>query len=147
MDLEILHTPLRFQLYGLSGAVEGERYAQVGLRLMDQMWMLVKEAQLPTTGINHWVYLPGDRMFVGVEVKSGNASQIPPQLEPLDFQLGHYARHLHVGPYHDLPQKWKVLKAELASRGETVTFPSLEVYGHHCSDPAKTETTILLGLK
>lgn len=147
MDLEILHTPLHFQLYGLSATVEGERYAEVGLRLMDQMWKLVKEAQLLTTGINHWVYFAGDRMFVGVEVKSANASQIPPQLEPLAFELCRYARHLHVGPYHDLPQKWKDLKAELASRGEIVTFPSLEVYGHHCSDPAKTETTILLGLK
>ena len=25
--------------------------------------------------------------------------------------------------------------------------PSLEVYGHHCDDPAKSETTILIGLR
>ncbi len=54
--------------------------------------------------------------------------------------------HVHVGPYQSLPQKWKDLKAELAARGEVVDSPSLEVYGHHCDDPAKVETTILIGL-
>jgi hypothetical protein len=39
------------------------------------------------------------------------------------------------------------MKAELVARGEIIGTPSLEVYGHHCDDPAKLETTILIGLK
>lgn len=58
-----------------------------------------------------------------------------------------YMRHVHVGPYRALPQTWKVLKAELAARGEVVGSPSLEVYGHHCDDPSRLETTILIGLR
>ena len=83
-------------------------------------------------------------MFVGVELLE--PAPTPEQLEPLKFELPRYLKHLHVGPYQDLPEKWKALKAEVASRGETMTLPSLEVYGHHCGDPAKLQTTILIGL-
>jgi hypothetical protein len=46
-----------------------------------------------------------------------------------------------------LPQKWKALKARHAARGEVIGSPSLEVYGHHCGDPARLATTILVGLR
>lgn len=144
--IELLQAPVSFQLFGISGAVAGEKYAETGLRLMDQMWKVVREARLPHTGTNHWVYFPGDRMFVGVEIQTTDLA-IPPALEPIKIELARSAKHLHVGPYHELPQKWKDLKAELAARGETVMLPSLEVYGHACSDPAKAETTIYLNLK
>ncbi|WP_261368401.1 hypothetical protein [Limnoglobus roseus] len=39
------------------------------------------------------------------------------------------------------------MKVELAARGEVIGFPSLEVYSHHCDDPAKLETTIRIGLR
>lgn len=45
------------------------------------------------------------------------------------------------------PQKWKDLQAELIAGGETIDSPSLEIYGHHCEDSAKLETTILIGLQ
>ena len=72
---------------------------------------------------------------------------MPDQLEPLEFELPRCLKHLHVGPYKALPQKWKALKDELAARGEVIGSPSLEIYGHHCDDPAKLETTILIGLQ
>lgn len=145
MEIEIIESPIRFHLHGVGGVVEGERYAEVGLRLMNEMWQAVKGAKIPTTGMNHWVYLPDDRMFVGVELRS--PSLAPGQLEPLEFELPRYLKHVHVGPYQALPQKWKELKAELAARGEIIGSPSLEVYGHHCDNPAKSETTILIGLR
>lgn len=117
------------------------------MSLMNQMWQAVKEAKTPTTGINHWVYLPDKQMFVGVELRSPQPGSIPGQIEPLEFELLRYLKHVHVGPYQALPQKWKDLKAELAARGEVIGSPSLEVYGHHCDDLAKAETTILIGLK
>jgi hypothetical protein len=144
MKLDIIETPVRFQLHGLSGVVENERYAEVGLRLMDAMWKVVKAAKIPTTGINHWVYLPEGRMFVGVELR--NSEQALDLLEPLEFELQRYMNHLHMGPYQELPQKWKDLMAELAVRGEKYRLPSLEIYGHHCEEPSQLETRILIGL-
>jgi hypothetical protein len=147
MIVEIVEKPVRFHLHGIGGVVENERYGEVGLRLMNDMWQVVKGAKIPTTGINHWVYLPDGRMFVGVELR--NFQQLPTtdQLEPLEFELKRYMKHVHVGPYQALPQKWKELKAELAAHGEVIGSPSLEVYGHHCDDPSKQETTILIGLR
>jgi hypothetical protein len=147
MKIEIIDNPIRFHLHGIGGVVENERCSEAGLRLMNEMWRVVKGAGIPTTGINHWVYLPDGRMFVGVELQSPQQFSIPDQLEPLEFELQHYMKHLHIGPYQALPQKWKGLKAELAARGEVIGSPSLEIYGHHCNEPSKLETTILIGLQ
>ena len=147
MKIEIIDEPIRFHLHGIGGVVENERYGEVGLRLMNEMWQVVKGARIPTTGINHWVYLPAGRMFVGVKLRNEREAPLPDPLEPLEFELQRYMKHLHVGPYQALPQKWKDLKAELAARGEVVGSPSLEVYGHHCEEPSKLETTILICLK
>ena len=147
MKIEIIDEPIRFHLHGIGGVVENERYGEVGLRLMNEMWQVVKGAGIPTTGINHWVYLPDGRMFVGVQLRNPQQAPTPNQLEPLEFELQRYMKHVHVGPYQALPQKWKELKAELAVRGEIIGSPSLEIYGHHCDEPSKLETTILIGLQ
>jgi hypothetical protein len=147
MTIEIVDEPIRFHLYGIGGVVENDRFGEVGFRLMNQMWQVVNGAQIPTTGINHWVYLPKGRMFVGVELHSAKHTTISDELEPLEFELPRYLRHLHVGPYQALPQTWQALKAELAARGEAIGSPSLEIYGHHGDDPAKLETSILIGLE
>lgn len=147
MEIEISEQPIRFHLHGLSSIVEHQRYGEVGLRLMNEMWKLVKDAGVQTTGINHWVYLADATMFVGVEVKNVPQSTIPELLRPLDFELRRYLKHVHIGPYQALPEKWKALKTELAARGEIIGSPSLEVYGHGCDDPTKTETAILIGLE
>ena len=147
MKIEIVESPIRFHLHGVGGVVENERYGEVGFRLMNEMWLAVRRAEVPTTGIDHWVYLPDDRMFVGVELRSPQQSPTPDPLEPLEFELRRYMKHVHVGPYQALPQKWKELKAEIGARGEVIGTPSLEAYGHHCADPSKLETTIWIGLR
>jgi hypothetical protein len=149
MEIEIIDQPIRFRLHGLSSSVDNHRYGEVGCRLMDKMWKIVKGAKLKTNGINHWVYLADDRMFVGVEVRDMEQATMPEQLESCEFELTRYSRHVHIGPYDELPQKWQALKAELSARGESVTMPSLEIYGHSCEgdDDSGAETTILIGLK
>lgn len=147
MIIQMVEEPIRFALHGIGGTVENERYGEVGFRLMNEMWQVVKQSKIATMGINHWVYLPEGRMFVGVELQLPQPTSLPASLQPLEFEIRRYLKHVHVGPYQDLPAKWKVLKAELASRGETIGSPSLEIYGHHSPDPAKAETTILIGLK
>src|SRR4029077_20418686 len=147
MKIEIIDEPIRFHLHGIGGVVENERYGEVGLRLMNEMWQGVKVPKIPTTGINHWVYLLDGRMFVGVELQNARQIPAPGCVQPLEFELQRYMKHLHVGPYQALPQKWKELKAELAARGEIVGSPSLEIYGDQCDEPSKAETTILIGLQ
>jgi hypothetical protein len=149
MEIEIVDKPIRFHLHGLTSSVDNHCYGEVGCRLMDAMWKVVKEAKLKSTGINHWVYLAGDRMFVGVEVRESDQATIPAQLELCECELPRYAKHVHVGPYQELPQKWQSLRAALSARGESITMPSLEVYGHSCegADESQAETTILMGLK
>lgn len=147
MEIEIIDQPIRFHLHGLSSSVDNHRYGEVGCKLMDAMWKVVKDAKLKTTGINHWVYFADDRMFVGVEVRDAEQTPIPGQLESCECELRRYAKHVHIGPYHELHEKWQSLKAALSARGESITMPSLEVYGHSCEDESKAETTILLGLK
>lgn len=149
MKIEIIEQPIRFRLHGLSSTVGDQSYGEVGCRLMDEMWRIMKEAGLKTTGINHWVYFADDRMFVGVEVIDFEQGTIPEPLGSCEFELGRYSKHLHIGPYQELPQKWQALKVELSNRGESVTMPSLEVYGHSCEDDdeSEAETTILMGLK
>src|SRR5476651_1842828 len=75
MKIEIIEEPIRFHLHGIGGVVENERYGEVGLRLMNEMWQVVMGAGIPTTGINHWVYLPDGTMFVDVELR--NPQQFP----------------------------------------------------------------------
>lgn len=147
MNFEIIEAPTRFQLHDIKGIVENEQYGPVGLRLMDEMWRVVKAARIPTTGINYWVYLPGDILFVGVELRSPDSASIPDSLQPLGFELPRYMKHVHIGPYQELPQKWKELMTELMAVGEATSLPSLEIYGHHCENSTALETTILIGLK
>ena len=145
MTFEIIETPIRFHLYGLAAEVQNNSVSEVGMRLMNQLWKVVKESETATTGINHWVYLPDNQMFVGVELLSNSRS--PNQLEPLVFELQRHLKHVHVGPYQALPAKWSSLKSELADRGETICSPCMEIYGHHSDNPSKLETTILIGLR
>jgi len=147
VNIEIIEEPIRFHLHGIEGVVQNERYAEVGLRLMDAIWQAVKGAKIPNTGINHWVYLSAGRMFVGVEFRNAQQASIPDLLRPLEFELKRSMKHVHVGPYQELPRKWKDLQAELIARGEIIGSPSLEVYGHHWAEPSKLETTILIGLQ
>jgi hypothetical protein len=144
MEVKIIDMPLRFQLHGRASAVANHCYGEVGMQLMNDMWQIVKGSDTATTGINHWVYLPDDRMFVGVELLPN--TPVPEGLESLRLELQRYLKHVHIGPYQALPEKWRALKNELAARGETIGAPSLEIYGHPCDDPAKLETTILIEL-
>lgn len=147
MQIEIIDEPIQFRLFGKSTKVENKCFGEIGFQLMNEIWRVVKEAKIKNTGINHLVYLPDERLFVGVELTDLQQTLLPQTLEPLEIEVQRYAKHLHVGPYSGLPQKWAALKAELKACGETVGCPSLEVYGHSCDDPTKSETTILIGLK
>lgn len=146
MNYEIIETPRQINLHGISGIVQNEQYGMTGMRLMNELWPLVKGANLLNTGINHWVYLPDNRMFTGVELLNTANTLVPKQLESLEVKLHRYLEHVYIGPYEALPQKWSELKSMLRMLGEVIVSPSLEIYGHHCNDKSKLETTILISL-
>ena len=91
MEIEIIDQPIRFHLHGLSSSVDNHCYGKVGCRLMDEMWKVVKEAKLKTTGINHWVCFADDEMFVGVEVRDAEPAKIPGLLESCECELPRYS--------------------------------------------------------
>ena len=82
---------------------------------MNEMRQAVNGAKIPTTGINHWVYLADERMFVGVELRSPRQSPTPDPLEPLEIELNRYMRHVHVGPYQALPQSRHTVRSGFGS--------------------------------
>lgn len=145
MNFEIIETPIRFQLVGLMSEVQNNRVGNVGVRLMDAMWKIVKETRTVTMGKNHWVYLPDGQMLVGVELAP--SVEGPTALQPLTFELHRYLKHVHVGPYQLLPSKWADLRSRIADLHESICSPSLEIYGHHHEDASKLETTILIALR
>lgn len=145
LKFEIVQQQRCFTLHGLTSPVADNCYGKVGFQLMRELWCTVKQDEIQTTGINHWVYLNDSSMFVGVERLSDCASNS--RLMKLEFTMDRYLQHVHVGPYHGLPAKWKALKLAIAGRADLIGSHSLEIYGHHCDDESKLETTILIGLK
>ncbi len=146
MRYEIVDAPFRVTLIGFRGAIDHRGVPAVGLPLMDALWKEVGRLGIKTRGINHWVYLPGDEMFTGVEPEDSSAGGIG-SLERIEVVLPRHLRHVHRGPYSMLPEVWPRLFATLKQDGLVPASPHLEVYGHHCDDPDQMETTILIGLK
>ncbi len=144
MQIDIIEAPIRISLVGCGGDLDGDVVAVVGKRFMDKMWREVQNRGLKTKGINHWVYLPGSRIFTGVELADGVSER--GTLEESDVCLDRYLKYVHTGAYSTLPQIWPQLFALLKQRGEIPTSPCLEIYGHWNDDPAKCETTILIAL-
>jgi hypothetical protein len=144
MDVELVEIPFQRYLIGKYGRVAGETCAAKGFRLMDAMWAVVKERDIRNHGLNHWVYLPNDTMFTGVEPL--DAGSDAGSLEPLELKLNRYLRHVHVGPYTKLPDVWAELKKRLGEFGGHAGLPSVEIYGHWTQDESKLETTILIGV-
>ena len=144
MHIDIIEAPIRISMVGCGGPLDGDSVAVVGNRLMDKMWREVQKRGIKTKGINHWVYLPGSRIFTGVELAEGVSER--GTLEELEVSLDRYLLYVHTGDYSTIPQIWPQLYAKLKQDGEISTSPCLEIYGHWNNDPAKCETTILIAL-
>ena len=147
MNVEIIEEPIRFHLHGIGGVVENERYGEVGLRLMNEMWRVVKGAGIPNTGINHWVYLPEGRMFVGVELRNRQQASLPDELEPLRrlrrenvpvrIDLGERAAHPPVEKRAgNQPRKECRAPSGLAGgRRQQVSQDAADAGNHACAEP------------
>lgn len=145
MEIQINESTLSMDLLGVSGTVEKEDFAGTGLRLMDTMWAeFAKFPNLDHSGTLVWVYLGEGRLFTGVEQSKLTVAQ--GALNPLQIELPRYAAHLHRGPYDSLKDVWNEMIAELKSRGESLRFPSLEIYDACSTENDVPRTRVLLGL-
>ena len=132
-------------LYGVSGTAVNRSWADTGMRLMNTMWERLKIHKLENSGINVWVYEPGDKMLVGIELKKNP----PPEsdLESLKIHLPKYVYHRHIGPYNKIPEKFSSVSKEMEEEGLKTSLPYLEIYGHWTPDESKLETEMLWCLK
>jgi hypothetical protein len=132
-------------LYGVSGIAINRNWAETGMRLMNTMWDRVKGNKLENSGINVWVYTPGDQVFAGVELKNTPPSEVG--LEPLKIHLPKYVYYRHIGPYNKIPEAFSSLSREMEKEGVKTCLPYLEIYGHWTPDETKLETEMLWCLK
>ena len=136
-----LRENFHIELYGVSGVAVNQDWAGTGMALMDKMWKEVKTRKFENTGINVWVYEPGDKMFAGVGLLTP-----PPAdtiLEPKKVILPKYVYYKHIGSYHGIKDSFIRLKAEFDQAGIKTGLPYLEIYGHWTEDESKLETELL----
>lgn len=145
MSTEVIDTPFHVRLVGKRGVVPDKRFGETGKALMDELWAVVRDRKLAHRGINHWVYLSCTELFTGVEL-SAPADDLG-GLETWEVTLPRYLRAVHRGPYTELSRTYADLDAHFARSGERSSGTSLEIYGHWDADPAKMETTVLIGLE
>ena len=145
MNVEIINTAFRLNIYGFSGIALNKDYAATAFRLSGKMWDIVKANNLKNKGINVWVYEPNEMVFAGVELDNVPENDIV--LEQKDIVLSKYAYYKHVGPYTLIKQIGRNMQNELNSKGLETGPLYIEIYGHWTSDETKAETELLISLK
>lgn len=130
-----------FQLFGVFGFIENGDRGKAGTKAMNELWEIIQASKLSHKGINHWVYLSDDKLFVGVELHY--LENLNGQLEQLDISFNQYVSYLHIGPYHHLPLLHKQLISEIYSSKEEIKYPVIEVFGDWNDDESKLETELI----
>jgi len=145
MTVEIFNKNFTLTLYGFSGIALNKDYVPTAFQLMDRMWKIVKSIGLKNSGLNVWVFEPGDKVFSGVEL-----TDTPTQthgLEQKTIMLTKYASYKHIGPYSMIKQAGQNMRNELQKMGYEPSMPYLEIYGHMTEDETLLETELLVALK
>ena len=145
MNVEIINTPFRLDIYGFSGAALNKDYTGTAFRLSGKMWEMVKSKKLKNKGMNIWVYEPNEMVFTGIEL-----DDIPENgtgLEQKIITLTKYAYYKHIGPYNLIKQVGLDMQTELKRKGFEILLPYIEIYGHWTNDETKLETELHMSLK
>ena len=145
MNVEIINTPFKLNLYGFSGVALNKDYTGTAFALSGRMWEMVKSKNLKNKGINIWVYEPNEMLFTGVELD--NILENDTGLEQKNITLIKYAYYKHIGPYNLIKQAGLNMQNELKSKGFETVLPYIEIYGHWTNDETKSETELLMSLK
>ena len=145
MNVEIINTPFKLNIYGFSGVALNKDYTGTAFALSGRMWEMVKSKNLKNKGINIWVYEPNEMLFTGVELD--NIPENDTGLEQKNITLVKYAYYKHIGPYNLIKQAGLNMQNELKSKGFETVLPYIEIYGHWTNDETKSETELLMSLK
>ena len=145
MTVEIFNKNLTLNLYGFAGIALNKDYVPTAFQLMDRMWKVVKGNGLKNSGLNVWVFEPGDHVFSGVEL-TGTPTQTH-GLEQKTITLTKYASYKHIGPYSMIKQAGQNMRKELEKMGYEPAMPYIEIYGHMTEDETLLETDLLVALK
>jgi effector-binding domain-containing protein len=145
MEIEIIHQPRQFDIYGFSAIALEKDYAGTAFQLMDKIWQTVRKNALKNKGMNIWVYESDDQVFAGVELEE--APDLDTGLEQKSINLPKYAYYKHIGPYPLIKQSGQKMEAELKEQGFEIILPYIEIYGHWTNDETKLETDLLMRLK
>jgi predicted transcriptional regulator YdeE len=144
MKIEIINTPLKLDIYGLSGQAINKNYFDTAFRLSGKMWQVVKSNNLKNKGLNVWFYGPHENVFAGVELDETPKQDIG--LEQKSITLQKYAYYKHIGPYNLIKKIGQDITNELKKRGFETNLPYIEIYGHWTNDESKLETELLISL-
>jgi predicted transcriptional regulator YdeE len=145
MLTEFIHKPVTISVYGFGGTATQGTWVPVLFKLMDRLWLTVKQHDLKTKGQNIWIYESDHAVFAGVEMV-----QPPSAATGLEYKtvtLPQYAYYKHIGPYSAISQAGQAMRVDAASAGFEATLPYVEIYGHHSNDESKLETEIFWTLQ
>jgi hypothetical protein len=134
--IQIKNNPLNIKLHGVFAYIEDDR-GSAGTQAMNQMWQIIQDNNLTHKGINHWVYLSENKMFVGVELETETDL-----LEQYIVTMNKSIYYKHIGPYNLLPSIHQTIIDDIKSRFEEIHYPVVEVFGHWTDDQSKLETEI-----
>ena len=134
--------PFQRILYGLSGSFRPGKVWETAKPLMDRLWEVIRKEQLPTEGINHWLYSGGGQIFVGVEMRPG--SNDPTDLEKRTVRMEKSVSWKHHGSFSDITKGHQILQDEIRRSGHRQGELSLEIYGHVQDDDPLSEMQIIV---
>ncbi|MFO0861207.1 MAG: hypothetical protein U0570_11675 [Phycisphaerales bacterium] len=145
---EIRATPLSLTLHGRSLVHDAAKARGKEIRsLPNQVWPVLKSANIPNDGLNRVVYEAGGTVFAGVVLSSGaDAMPASAALERKHIRLTRYAWWKHIGPYHLIPKTCAAMTSSLEAQGIRQTWPMVEVYGHWTDDESKLETETFVAI-
>ena len=145
MDIKIITTELKLDIFGFSGTAFNKDYAGTAFKLSGKMWETVKANNIENKGLNIWVYELGEKVFAGVELN--NVPEHDTGLERKNISLSEYAYYKHIGSYSLIKQAGQNMNSELKSKGFETELPYIEIYGHWTNDETKLETELIMCLK
>lgn len=142
MTPKVRNEPFSVVLCGAARQHEkGTCYADDIRALLDQVWPILKQHQIPNRGLNHVVYSAGDEVFAGVEADIVDPATVG--LARREVRIDRCAYAKHVGPYSGLPAACEALRTWLTNQGHRAAAPLVEIYGHWNDDQSKLETELI----
>ncbi len=141
MEITKYNAVFKKELYGIYTRIAFGQRGKSGTEAMNRLWDILKKNQVQHKGINHWVYIRDDVMFVGVELIS--TDNVHSELEKCELQFSSFLYYRHVGPYYYLPSIHQEFEKKIKEEYNKVKYPIIEIFGPWQEDESKLETDLI----